>query len=88
MANGYTYDSDPSSFDQHAEFSDDNLKWERHADENIAVQNLQERLNHYLLWCKNNNIKVSVEKCKIMIFRPKSSPRPYNLPKCTLVMNS
>ena len=81
MANVYTHDSDTSQDDEHAEFSDDNFKYESHLDENIAVRNLQRRLNQYLIWCKENNIKVDVDKCKIMIFRPKSSPRPFNLPK-------
>ena len=80
-ANVYTFDSDTSFYELHAEFSDDNLKWEHHLDENLAVMNLQERLNQYFLWCKKNNIKLSADKCRIMIFRPKASPRPYNQPK-------
>ena len=43
LANGYTYDSDLYSYGQHAEFSDDNLKWEKHRDENVAVKKLQDR---------------------------------------------
>ena len=81
MANTYTHDSDLSSFINHAEFSDDNLKWEQHQDEKTAIANLQRRLDEYSIWCKNNNLKLSPVKCKIMIFRPKSSPRPYNYPK-------
>ena len=81
FANAYTHDSDLSSFEQHAEFSDDNLKWESHVDENKAIDKLQERLDQYVIWCKNNNVKLSAEKCKLMIFRPKSSPRPFSLPK-------
>ena len=81
VANGYTYDSDTSAFEKHAEFSDDNLKWESDVDENVAVKSLQERLNQFATWCKNNNVRLSVEKCKIMIFRPKSSLQPCNLPR-------
>ena len=81
ISNGYTHDSDTTPNNLHAEFSDDNLKWESHTDENVAIRKLQERLNEYLIWCKNNNITISVEKIKIMVFRPKLSPRPYNSPR-------
>ena len=81
MANVYTHDSDTTSLDGHAEFSDDNLKFEAHLDEIMAIQNLQRRLDAFSEWCKKNNIKISPEKVKIMIFRPKNSPRPYNLPR-------
>ena len=50
-------------------------------DENVAIEKLQVRLNEFAVWCMNNNVKLSVEKCKIMVFRPRSSPRPYNLPQ-------
>ena len=81
IANGYTKDSDTSADEKHAEFSDDNLKWECDVDENVAVEKLQIRLNEFAVWCMNHNVKLSVEKCKIMVFRPRSSPRPYNLPQ-------
>ena len=37
MANVYTHDSDTTSLDGHAEFSDDNLKFEAHLDEIMAL---------------------------------------------------
>ena len=43
IANGYTYDSDLSSYDLHAEFSDDNLKWERHSDESVLLSKIYKK---------------------------------------------
>ena len=59
FANVYTHDSDKSSYEQHAEFSDDNLKWECHADETTAIKNLQIKLDQYIIWCRNNNVKLT-----------------------------
>ena len=84
MANAYTYDSDTTPYNIHAEFSDDNIKLETHRDEATAIKNLQERLDQFSLWCKKNNIILSPWKCKIMIFRPKNSPRPFNMPKIVI----
>ena len=50
-------------------------------DEATAVKNLQDRLDQFSSWCQNNNILLSSVKCKVMVFRPKKSPRPFNMPQ-------
>ena len=78
LTNTYSSDSESSSPDQHGEYSDDNLKLVANEDENIAAAEMQALLDQFANWGRINNIEISNPKTKFMVFRPKSSPRPYN----------
>ena len=75
--NVYSSDSDASDIFSHGEFSDDNLKWVSNASELEALQQLQCRVDAFISWCGEHNISHSLDKIKLMVFRPPTSPRPY-----------
>ena len=83
LTNSYSSDNVEDDFD-HGEFSDDNLKWEAHELEVEAARILQIRINEFGKWCDDNNIDASCTKTKIMVFRNKKCPRPYNKIRLTL----
>ena len=75
--NTYSSDSDMSSVMIHGEYSDDNLKWKTDKCELVALRDIQNRINGFLQWCKENNISYTTDKIKLMVFRPPSAPRPF-----------
>ena len=77
LTNVYSSDSDECDIYSHGEYSDDNLKWERDVCELEALRKLQPKIDMFLKWCKDNNIGYSMDKVKLMVFRPSSSPRPF-----------
>ena len=83
LTNTYSSDNIEDNFD-HGEFSDDNLKWEAHESEVEAARILQTRIDEFGKWCEVNNIDTSCTKTKIMVFRNKRCPRPYNKIRLTL----
>jgi hypothetical protein len=84
LTNIYSSDNIEDNYD-HGEFSDDNLKWEAHEEEEEAIARMQKRIDSFEEWCKRNNVEAIKKKTKIMVFRSKKCPRPYK--KVVLTLN-
>ena len=78
FTNVYTSDNENDGSVNHGEFSDDNIKYEVADEEVTACYRMQIRIDRFDNWCDENNIERSLLKTKVMVLRPKSSPRPYN----------
>ena len=85
FTNVYTCDNENDGSVDHGEFSDDNFKWEVADDEETARKQMQIRINNFAKWCRENNIETTILKTKMMVFRSKKAPRPYN--KVSLTLN-
>ena len=84
FTNVYTSENEEGE-PNHGEFSDDNIKWESDKHEWVARDKLQSRIDTFSKWCSENNIEVTKLKTKVLIFRNKKCPRPYN--KISLTLN-
>ena len=78
LTNFYSATSDCSLESPHAEFADDNYKWESHGNDLVAANRLQNRLDLFGEWCSVNVTGISSTKIKMLFFRPQSAPRPFN----------
>ena len=85
FTNVYTSDNENDGSVNHGEFfSDDNIKYEVADEEVTACYRMQITIDRFDNWCDENNIERSLLKMKVMVLRPKSSPRPYNKISLTL----